>query len=144
MSPGGRLRRSSLALILALLAAPAAGGGEGWSPFAEADVVRIVTRDADGAERDTRVWFVVVGGDGFVRTDDSRWLANIRRGSPVALRLDHEGRTMERAVSAEEVNDATISAAVEEAYKSKYGFVQRVMSFFRMREPTVLRLREAR
>ncbi|HKE90199.1 MAG TPA: DUF2255 family protein [Gemmatimonadales bacterium] len=137
------MRSSSLALTLALLAAAAAGGGAGWSPFAEADVVRIVTRDADGAERDTRVWFVVVGGDGFVRTNDSRWLANIRRGSPVALRLDHEGRTMECAVSAEEVNDATISAAVEEAYKEKYGFVQRVMSFFRMYEPTVLRLREA-
>jgi hypothetical protein len=132
-----------LALALGLLAAAAAADDAGWSPFAEADVVRIITEDAHGAERDTRVWFVVVGGDGFVRTNDSRWLANIRRGSPVALRLDHEGRTMERAVSAEEVNDATISAAVEEAYKAKYGFVQRVMSFFRMLEPTVLRLREA-
>jgi hypothetical protein len=139
----GRLRSSCLALTLALLAATAAGGGAGWSPFAEAYVVRIVTRDADGAERDTRVWFVVVGGDGFVRTNDSRWLANIRRGSLVALRLDHKGRTMERAVSAEEVNDATISAEVEEAYKAKYGFVQRVMSVLRLREPAVLRLREA-
>jgi hypothetical protein len=140
----GRLRSFGLALTLALLAAAAAGGGVDWSPFAEAYVIRIVTRDADGAERDTRVWFVVVGGDGFVRTNDSRWLANIRRGSPVALRLDHEGRTMERAVSAEEVNDATISAVVEEAYKAKYGFVQRVMSFLRLREPAVLRLREDR
>jgi hypothetical protein len=32
---------------------------------------------------------------------------------------------------------------VEEAYKAKYGFVQRVMSFLRLREPAVLRLREA-
>jgi hypothetical protein len=139
---GGRLRSSSLALTLALLATAAAGGGADWSPFAEAYIVRIITQDADGAERDTRVWFVVVGGDGFVRTNDSRWLANIRRGSTVALRLDHEGRTMARAVSAEEVSDPTISAAVEEAYKAKYGFVQRVMSFLRVREPAVLRLRE--
>jgi hypothetical protein len=137
------LRSSSLALTLALLAAATPGGGAGWSPFAEAYIVHIVTRDADGADRDTRVWFVVVGDDGFVRTHDSRWLANIRRGSPVALRLDHEGRIMERVVSAEEVNDATISAAVEEAYKAKYGFVQCVMSFLRVREPAVLRLREA-
>jgi hypothetical protein len=109
-----------------------------WSPFAEADVVRIVTQDEDGAERDTPVWFVVVEGDGFVRTNDSRWLANIQRGSRVALRLDQ----MERPVTAEELSDASLSAAVEEAYKAKYGFVQRVMSAFRLREPVVLRLRE--
>jgi hypothetical protein len=124
-------------LVLALLAAPAAHAGD-WSPFAESDVVHIVTQDEDGAERDTPVWFVVVQGDGFVRTNDSRWLANIRRGSSVALRLDET----ERAVTAEAVADAAVSAAVEEAFKAKYGLMQRIMSALRVREPTVLRLRE--
>ena len=32
--------------------------------------------------------------------------------------------------------------AVIDGFKAKYGLVQRVMSAFRMREPTVLRLRE--
>jgi hypothetical protein len=127
----------SLWLVLALLAAPAAHAGD-WSPFAESDVVHIVTQDEDGAERDTPVWFVVVQGDGFVRTNDSRWLANIRRGSSVALRLDET----ERAVTAEAVADAAVSAAVEEAFKAKYGLMQRIMSALRVREPTVLRLRE--
>ena len=45
-------------------------------------------------------------------------------------------------MSAEEVNDPALRGAVEEAFRAKYGFVQRVMSFFRVREPTVLRLRE--
>jgi hypothetical protein len=124
-------------LVLALLAAPAAHAGD-WSPFAESDVVHIVTQDEDGAERDTPVWFVVVQGDGFVRTNDSRWLANIRRGSSVALRLDET----ERAVTAEAVADAAVSAAVEEAFKAKYGLMQRIMSALRVREPTLLRLRE--
>ena len=128
--------RSLWCALALLLASPAYAGD--WSTFADASVVRIVTRDADGAERDTKVWFVVVGGDAFVRTNDSQWLANIRRGSGVALRLEEA----ERAVTAEEVGDAAVSAAVEEAFKAKYGFVQRVMSAFRMREPTVLRLRE--
>ena len=127
----------SFCIALALLFAPAAHA-EGWSPFAEASVVRIVTLDEDGAERDTPVWFVVVEGDGFVRTNDSRWLANIRRGSRVALRLDEA----ERPVVAEEVGDPAVSAAVEEAFKAKYGLAQRIMSAFRMREPSVLRLRE--
>lgn len=127
----------SLGFALVLLVASAAAASD-WGPFAEADVVHIVTTDEDGEARETPVWFVVVAGDGFVRTNDSRWLANIRRGSEVALRLDDS----ERAVTAEETEDAAVSAAVEEAFKAKYGLVQRIMSAFRMREPSVLRLRE--
>jgi hypothetical protein len=127
-----------LAFVALVWLATSAQAEPSWSPFAEADVVRIVTQDEDGAERDTPVWFVVVDGAGFVRTNDSRWLANIRRGSKVVLRLDES----ERAVTSEEVRDTAVTDAVEEAFKVKYGFMQRVMSTFRMREPTVLRLRE--
>jgi hypothetical protein len=127
----------SLGFALALFVASAAHATD-WSAFAESDVVRIVTQDQDGEARDTPVWFVVVAGDGFVRTNDSRWLANIRRGSSVALRID----AAERTVTAEEVQDAAVSAAVEEAFKAKYGLAQRIMSAFRVREPTLLRLRE--
>lgn len=130
--------RSSLAFLALVWLATSAHAEPSWSPFAEADVVRIVTQDEAGTERDTPIWFVVVDGAGFVRTNDSRWLANIRRGSRVALRLDET----ERAVTSEEVSDAAVTGAVEEAFKEKYGWFQRLMSTFRMREPTVLRLRE--
>jgi hypothetical protein len=130
--------RSVLALLAFVSLTAPSHAESTWSPFAEADVVRIVTVDEDGAQRDTPVWFVVVDGAAFVRTNDSRWLANIRRGSSVSLRLDET----ERAVTSEEVSDAAVTGAVEEAFKVKYGFMQRVMSVFRMREPTVLRLRE--
>jgi hypothetical protein len=129
----------SIWLALAIgIAAAAAAAETPWSPFEEASVVQIVTTDEDGAERDTPVWFVVVDGAGYVRTNDSRWLANIRRGSSVALRLDES----ERPVTSEEVSDAAVTGAVEEAFKAKYGLMQRMMSALRMREPTVLRLRE--
>jgi len=129
----------SIRLALAILfAATAAAAETSWSPFEEASVVQIVTQDEDGSKRDTPVWFVVVDGAGYVRTNDSRWLANIRRGSSVALRLDET----ERPVASEEVSDAAVTDAVEEAFKTKYGLMQRMMSVFRMREPTVLRLRE--
>ena len=130
--------RSVLALLAFVSLTAPSHAESTWSPFAEADVVRIVTVDEDGAQRDTPVWFVVVDGAAFVRTNDSRWLANIRRGSSVSLGLDET----ERAVTSEEVSDAAVTGAVEEAFKVKYGFMQRVMSVFRMREPTVLRLRE--
>ena len=136
---GGRVHELAPFLVLALaLAAPLASAEDGWAPFAGADVVRIVTQDEDGEERDTPVWIVVVDGAAYVRTNDSRWLANIRRGSAVSLRLD----ATTRAVSAEEVTDPAVTARVEASYKEKYGFVQRVMSLFRVREPTVLRLSE--
>jgi len=131
------VRRALAFLVLLALAAPAFAEPD-WSPFAEADVVVIVTQDEDGAQRDTPVWFVVVDGTGFVRTNDSRWLSNIRRGSRVALRLDET----ERVVTSEEVSDAAVTGEVEEAFKEKYGWFQRLMSTFRMRQPTVLRLRE--
>jgi len=130
--------RSLLPALAILFAATLAAAETAWSPFEEASVVQIVTQDEGGSERDTPVWFVVVEGAGYVRTNDSRWLANIRRGSGVALRLDET----ERPVASEEVGDAAVTDAVEEAFKTKYGLMQRMMSAFRMREPTVLRLRE--
>ena len=107
-----------------------------WQRFQDADVIEILTQDEGGAPRETSVWIVSFDGHGYVRTNDSRWLANIRRGSGVALRLGEQ----EFAVSAREPNDAALSARVEEQFKQKYGFMQKVMSAFRFREPTVLEL----
>jgi hypothetical protein len=135
------VERPLLAAALAVahvLAAFPAGAEADWAPFADASVVRIVTHDEDGAVRDTPVWLVAVDGDAFVRTNDSRWLANIRRGSDVELRLEEAARP----VAAEEVGDAATRDRVEEAFKAKYGLLQRVMSALRVREPTVLRLRD--
>jgi hypothetical protein len=130
----GALRAAAAFLASAALAGPATALD--WDAYREDGVVEILTDDEDGARRETSVWCVVLEDAVFVRTNDSRWLANIRRGSPVALRA----RAVESAVSAEEVWDAPLRARVEEAYKAKYGSVQRVMSALRLREPTVLRL----
>jgi hypothetical protein len=121
-------------LVVALLATSSAALE--WDAYREQGVVEILTDDADGARRETSVWCVVLDGAVFVRTNDSRWLANIRRGSPVALRA----RDVESAVSAEEVTDPPLRDRIEQAYKAKYGAVQRVMSALRLREPAVLRL----
>jgi len=126
-------------LVGAVAAAPGAAAGLDWAPFAERDVVRVLTEDADGDPRETKVWIVVLDGRGYVRTNDSRWLANIRRGSPVALRAD-EVPAVAVAVAVREVADADVAARVEEAFLEKYGFLQRVMSTLRISQPTVLEL----
>ena len=107
-----------------------------WQRFQDEDVIEILTHDEDDSLRETSIWIVSFDGRGYVRTNDSRWLANIRRGSSVALRLGED----EFPVTAREPNDAAIAARVEEGFKQKYGFTQRVMSVFRMSEPTVLEL----
>jgi hypothetical protein len=125
-----------LALVAALAAASPARGADPWAVFARTGTIEIVTHDADGELRETPIWIVVLDGSGWVRTNDSRWLANIRRGSPIELRA--EGEVLR--VSAEERSDPADSERVEAAFKEKYGWVQRVLSAFRMRQPTVLRL----
>ncbi len=121
-----------------LLLASAASAFD-WAAYAAPDVVNVVTQDAGGAERDTPVWIVVVQDAGYLRTNDSRWLANIRSGSAVAVRSGEQTQS----VTATEVSDPVVKASVEEAFKAKYGLTQRIMSAFRMREPSVLLL-EAR
>jgi hypothetical protein len=131
----GPVTALSLLVTALVLTSPAARALD-WTPYTEESTVEIVTRDEDGGVRETSVWMVVVEDHGYVRTNDSRWLANIRRGSPVAVRV----RGSELPMSAREVDDAAVQARVEEAFLSKYGLMQRLMSALRFRVPTVLEL----
>ena len=124
----------TVVLLALALADPARAAELDWQKFQDTDVIEVLTHDEDGALRETSVWIVAFDGHGYVRTNDSRWLANIRRGSSVELRLGED----EYAVAAREPDDAAIGPRVEEQFKQKYGFMQRVMSTFRMREPTLL------
>ena len=132
----GRTQRVIAVLMLAWFASAAAARPFDWTPASSESVVEVLTSDADGDLRETPIWIVVIGDAGYVRTNDSKWLANIRRGSAVRLRV----RDVESAVLAREVADAALKASVETAFKAKYGWMQRLMSVFRMREPVVLRL----
>ena len=131
------MRNALRALALAWTALAASEGHAfDWKAAHEESVIEILTSDADGRLRETPVWIVVLDDAGYVRTNDSKWLANIRRGSAVRLRI----REVESPVLAKETQDAALAARVEEAFKAKYGFTQRVMSLLRFSEPTVLKL----
>lgn len=131
-----RLKVLILALSLALFASVAAAEAFDWSPASTESVIEVLTSDADGELRETPVWIVVIDDAAYVRTNDSKWLANIRRGSAVRVRV----RDVESGVLAFEVADAELKTRVEQAFKAKYGSMQRIMSVFRMSEPVVLRL----
>ncbi len=139
------MRSASLAVGLILgfslaSSASAAEDAESWlQAFDETGTIRILTHDESGEIRDTPIWVVVHDGAAWVRTNDSAWLANIRRGSSIEIQAEAAAQQ----VVAEEVVEAGQLAEVEAAFKTKYGFVQEVMSFFRVSAPEVLRLTPA-
>ena len=131
------MNRSLLpAIALALVAWSAPALAADWSPYQEDWIVEIVTLDPDGDRRETKVWVVVLDDAGYVRTNDSRWLANIRRLPDVLLRT----RGREESFHAEVDDDPALYDSVEAAFKEKYGLIQKVMSAMRVGRPTVIRL----
>ena len=131
-----RMTALTVVLCLAIFASVAVAEPFNWAPASTESVVEVLTSDTDGELRETPVWIVVIDDVAYVRTNASKWLANIRRGSAVRVRV----RGLESGVLAFEVADAALKARVEKAFKEKYGSMQRMMSMFRMSEPVVLRL----
>jgi hypothetical protein len=125
-----------LTLALALAAAPAAAAEIDWQAVTAPDVVRIVTLDADGDVRDTKIWIALHDGTGWVRTSDSRWFRNIQRDPQVKLRVGER----EFELRAEEVGDPATRAAVDAAMRAKYGWSDRMLGVLRMRGVHVLKL----
>jgi len=127
---------SALGLALLGAAAPARAEWPDWQAIAGVPVIKILTTDADGDARETRVWFVLIEGQPYLRTRDSRWLANLRRDPRCRLRI--EGR--EYAAHATEVTGEAMVEAVDAASREKYGWQERLIHVFRTRTPEILRL----
>jgi predicted DNA-binding transcriptional regulator YafY len=136
----GRTARSgAVAVIVAALlwlAAPAEAGYPDWEAAADVPVIEIITHDEDGGVRESKVWFVLVDGEPYLRTNDSRWLANLRRDPACQLRI--EGAEYE--ASAEEIPGEAIIERVDAASLEKYGWQERLIHPFRLRKPEILRL----
>lgn len=129
-------RRLLFGATVLVAACTATANAFDWTPYREQSVVEIITLDEDGARRETKIWIVVLADTGFIRTNDSRWLSNIRRDPAVHLRT----RDVETPVTAEIVDDPATYDHVEQAFKDKYGLMQRFMSAFRMGRPSVMRI----
>jgi hypothetical protein len=131
------MRGSCVAALLAVgLAGPARADWPDWQALEGVEVIEVVTRDADGGERATKVWFVLVDGEPYLRTSRSRWLDNLRRDPDLGLRI--EGREYE--ARAEEIPGDAIVEQVDAASRDKYGWEERLIHPFRMRKPDILKL----
>lgn len=128
--------RTALGLAAALVLVAQVAWAADWSPLADADVIRIVTRDEDGSERSTKIWVVVIDESAYVRTGATRWFANLER-DPSAVVLDGESEYPARA---ERVTAAERIGQVQAAFRAKYGFMDRLTGLVRIGGPRIFRL----
>jgi hypothetical protein len=107
-----------------------------WERVAAVRVIEVVTTDEDGDDRETKVWFVLIDGVPYLRTNDSRWLENIRRDPGVVIRIDE----IEYVHLAHEVTTPELIEQVDAATRAKYGWQEATIHVFRIGEPEILRL----
>jgi hypothetical protein len=134
-----RLALGLAALLVACASAPLpdAGGSIDWDAVAEERVPQIVTTDPDGERRVTKLWLVVVDGQGYIRTGDTRWFANIQRDRDVVLFVGGAAYSLRAKLEV----DADRRAGVNAAFRAKYGFQDRFIGWFGSREGSnILRL----
>jgi len=107
-----------------------------WDRFSAVEVIDVLTFDEDGDLRQTPVWFVLLSGEAYLRTGNSRWLANLIRDPN--LRLEIQGQVYE--ARAEEIVDDALVGKVDIAADRKYGLQDQLIRFFRISTPRIVRL----
>ena len=115
---------------------PAAMQPLDWVAVADVGTPQIVTTDPDGALRETKLWFVVVEGDGYIRTGDSRWFRNLQRDPTLVMRI--EGRAY--PLRAELVVDDALRARLNQTFREKYGVSDFLVHPFGAPDANLLRL----
>ncbi len=129
--------RSVLAFVLALALVGVAGAEEiAWARYAGKGTVKVTTTNEDGSTRDTKIWLVVVGGQGYIRTGKTRWGANLKRDPDIVLRVGSELLPLR----VEFVTDQATRDEVIDAFRGKYGFANWILNPFRGRNPNIMRL----
>ncbi len=129
--------RSVLAFVLVLAFVGVAGAEEiAWARYADEGTVKVTTTNEDGSTRDTKIWLVVVGGQGYIRTAKTRWGANLERDPEIVLRVGSELLPLR----VEFVTHQATRDEVVDAFRDKYGFTDWVVNPFRGRNPKIMRL----
>ena len=125
-----------LAVSCASAVPPMAEQALDWQSVADEGVPTIVTGDPDGGERATKLWLVVVDGEGLIRTGDSRWYQNIERDPDVVFWIGGYAYPLR----AERVTDASLEKRANAAFREKYGFQDWLIHPFGEPDKNVLRL----
>ena len=98
-----------------------------WTTVADHQMILISTTDPDGEPRTTRLWIVVVGESGYLRSADTQWARDVERDPSFLLITDD----VSYPVSATPVPFGTDEhSRVMDAYSEKYGLLGRTVLRF--------------
>ncbi len=131
-------RGRALALALLLMVPAGAQAGTNWERYRDIQTVQVITRQEDGSARDTTVWLVVVDGEPYLRTSNTRWAGDLERDPNATLEV--EGAQIPVKVTFVQ-DEATRDKAIL-AFREKYGFTDRVLGVFRFGGQKVIRLED--
>ncbi len=135
-----RLFRPAFVLCIAALVTAAAMGARAeapsWSSVADVERVEVITHDEGGDVRETVVWLIVVDGEGYIRTGNTRWGDNLVRDPELVLRIEDA----EYPLRVEFVEDDARREQIVAAFREKYGFTDSFMNIFRGSRPKIMRL----
>jgi hypothetical protein len=131
-----RWQRALVALLILVGGTAAEADFPEWDRVSDVQTIEVLTFDVDGELRETPVWFVLLNGEAYLRTSNSRWLDNLRRDPNLRLRI--EGVLYE--AEAEEIPGQGILAKVDLASMRKYGLQEQLIHMFRFGSPQILRI----
>jgi hypothetical protein len=94
-----------------------------WADADESWSIQVVTVDPDGADRVTRIWMAVEAGEGVLRTNNSRWWANLTRDPKIRVR--HRGA--DHLFSVKLVTEQSEKVRIDEVFLKKFGGWERMM-----------------
>lgn len=99
-----------------------------WGTLADRQMILVSTTDPDREARITRLWIVVAGGSGYLRSTDTGWARDVERDPDLLLIVDelsYPVRATPVAFGTEE------HARVMDAFAEKYGLLGRaVLGFY--------------
>ena len=130
-----RTLRAALAAA-AFLSVPGAAAAVDWSALADVRVPQLFTRTEEGSLRVTKLWLVVVDGQGFVRTGDTRWFRDIERNPDVSIGAQGDSHPLR----ATPVTESGLRGRVNAAFRAKYGWRDRLVHPFGAGGSNILRL----
>ena len=117
--------RSALTTLLlagALVLASANAALAAWSDFKDEQEIFAIVHGDDGKPREVKIWLVVLDDQGFVRTRNTSWRADLERDPKAALKI----KDKEILIRPVPVKDPELYKRVNEAYTAKYGVVPHI------------------
>jgi hypothetical protein len=136
MSRGPVRLLTGLLFIVALAGAAVSSAAPDWESVAGERTVTVETSNEDGSVRYTTIWLVVLDGQGFIRTGNTTWGANVERNPEIMLRIGESNH----ALRAEFIQAEGVRERVMQSFREKYGWQDVLSGLIRGSNPKLMRL----